>query len=201
MNLPNKITLSRLLLTPIFVALAAVSTSDTPPALWTAPEETALLCWRIAYFIAIVAGATDFLDGYLARKFGLVTEFGKLMDPLSDKIYTMSCFLILTWHEHMPGWITVLILAREFAVTGLRTLAANRGEVIAARDIGKLKTVLQMFALAFGGLFWCQWLDTGGDAQLYNVVWPVTYYAIAALTAYSGFDYFARSRHLYMKDV
>ena len=188
MNLPNKLTGSRLIMTMIFVGFAAVPVT----------HQDHLLYWRIAYILAIIAGFTDFFDGYLARRLNQVTSFGKLMDPLADKIFTVSCFVILTAYGLVPFWITVLILAREFAVSGLRTLAANKGQVIAARDIGKLKTVLQMLALAFGGCFWIEWVDK--DKLIFRYIWPAILYSIVIVTVYSGLEYFWKSRHLYMKD-
>ncbi len=192
MNLPNKLTVSRLLLTLVFVGIAAV------------PREVQgerPYVWMVGYVCCVIAGFTDFFDGYIARKYDLVTDFGKLMDPLSDKIYTMTCFVVLTWHDIVPGWITILILGREFAVTGLRTLAARHGEVIAAKDIGKLKTVLQMLALAFGGCFWTEWLVKEKNPIIYGWVWHGILIGIVLLTVYSGWEYFWKSRHLYMKDV
>lgn len=196
MNLPNKLTVSRLAMTMIFVGFACV------PA--TNPYH--LACWRTAYVLAVIAGLTDFFDGYLARRLNLITDFGKLMDPLSDKIFTVSCFVILTAHELVPAWVTVLILAREFAVTGLRAVAAKSGEVVAARELGKLKTVLQMLILAVGGWFWARWgwvyLDVKTEAPtLLYWTWQALLWAITGITVYSGFDYFWKSRHLYLKDM
>ena len=189
MNLPNKITVSRLVMTMVFIGLAAIPRS----------VENYLLYWRIGYVVAVIAGITDFLDGYLARKLDQVTDFGKLMDPLTDKIFTVGCFIVFTGYGLVPSWITVLILTREFTVTGLRSLAASKGEVIAAKDIGKVKTVLQMLVLAFGGCFWVDWISMEGVTYIW--VWPFILGSMTLLTVYSGWDYLWRSRHLYLKDT
>ncbi|MCJ8332252.1 MAG: CDP-diacylglycerol--glycerol-3-phosphate 3-phosphatidyltransferase [Lentisphaeria bacterium] len=188
MNLPNKITVSRLGFTFIFMGLAAVSDKN--------PDH--LIYWRVGYVLAIIAGMTDYIDGYLARKYDLVTDFGKLMDPLADKIFTVGCFVVLTSYDIVPAWVTILILAREFAVTGMRTLAAKSGEVIAAKDIGKYKTAFQMLVLALGGCFWVEWLEKTND--LYRIGWPIALYGTVAITIYSGWDYLWGSRKLYMSD-
>ena len=197
MNLPNKITISRIVMTLVFVALASMPI-DIHERIDVA-KGFHLWFWRAGYIVAVIAGFTDFFDGYIARKYNQVTDFGKLMDPLGDKIHTMASFVVLTWYGIVPGWITILIVAREFGVTGLRTLAAKHGEVIAAKDIGKVKTMLQMLALAFGGCFWIDWLSK--DGYTFTYVWPAIQIGVVALTIYSGFDYFWKSRHLYLRDV
>lgn len=194
MNLPNRLTSARVVLTLVFVLLAAV------PA---RPGSTAyLICWPVAYFIAVIAGVTDFFDGYLARRYNLVTEFGKLLDPLADKIHTIAGFVVLTENRIVPGWITIMIIIRELAVNSLRTIAANQGEVIPVSRIAKLKTAFQMFVLAFGGLIWIAWLPGwpwGGALSLY--IWHGVLYALAIYTAFTGADYFYRGRHLYLRDM
>lgn len=199
MNLPNKLTVSRFFMTLVFVAMAAV------------PEKFAdlgtfhLAWWKIGYVVAVIAGTTDFLDGYIARKYNLVTDFGKLMDPLSDKVHTISSFVVLSSYDLVPIWVTCVILTREFAVNGLRTMAAKEGQVIAAKNIGKIKTVMQMLILALGGCFWVQWipLDNSlhGSTPAMYWVWKVLLWGIAALTVYSGIEYYWKGRNLYMKDV
>ena len=129
MNLPNAITFSRLVLTGVFVA----GTSFGGPA----GRWTALVCF-------VIAAISDWLDGYLARKLGLVTPMGKLMDPLADKVLVCSAFVYLSALGFCPVWVTVVILAREFLVTGLRQLALEAGHVMAADQLGKWKTGLQL---------------------------------------------------------
>ena len=185
MNLANKITVTRFLLIFVFVILASF------PSTFTAD----MLHWKIAFIIAIFAGLTDILDGYIARKQNTVTTFGKLMDPLTDKIFTVSSFVILVGYNIVPSWIAILILAREFAVTGLRSLATDKGDVLAASWLGKLKTGLQMFVLLFGGAIWVGWMTI---PALY---WNMLLYAVAALTVYTGIHYYVKARHLYFKGI
>ena len=123
MNLPNKLTVGRLILTAIFVAV--VSIQDLPHR------------YTIGVVLFVVAAFTDFLDGYLARKHGLITNFGKLMDPLADKVLMCSAFVILTRHGQLAAWVVIAIIAREFLVTGLRLVASSQGSVLAADSMGK----------------------------------------------------------------
>ena len=129
MNLPNKLTLARLVLTAVFVAVISI---DLP------------LRYSLGALTFSLAAITDFLDGHLARKYNLVTAFGKLMDPLADKILMCSAFVILAKHDQIPAWVVIAILSREFLVTGLRLLATANGAVLAADSLGKLKTILQI---------------------------------------------------------
>lgn len=129
MNLPNKLTLMRIVLVPVFVVL-----------------------YKLGFFIPalivfIVASVTDFFDGKIARKYNLVTNFGKIMDPLADKILVYAAFSIFVEAHIVPAWMFIIILFREFIVAGMRTVAASEGIVIAAAMSGKLKTVLQMIAV------------------------------------------------------
>lgn len=129
MNLPNAITVSRLVLTAVFVA---ATTAESVAGAW------------VALVSFIIAAASDFLDGWLARKLNLVTSMGKLLDPLADKILVCSAFVYLSAQELCPVWVTVVILAREFLVTGLRQLAVEAGHVMAADHLGKWKTTMQL---------------------------------------------------------
>ena len=131
MNLPNKITVSRVILVFIILFLANIYYKFSPPVAYTIQI--------IAVILTVLAAYTDLLDGQIARKYNLVTDFGKLMDPLADKIFALTIFIIFvdtvnpyTEQSMLPGWIVVIVLAREFLVTGLRSLAAAKGEVIAA---------------------------------------------------------------------
>lgn len=128
-NLPNAITISRLFLTAVFVAGTAM--------------ESALGHW-IALVSFVIAAISDFVDGWLARKLGLVTPMGKLLDPLADKVLVCAAFVYLSARGYSPVWVTVLIIAREFLVTGLRQIAVEAGQVIAADRLGKWKTGLQL---------------------------------------------------------
>ena len=138
MNLPNKLTMGRLFLTALFVAVMSV------------PDKY-LLDHRvtIATLFFLIASLTDFLDGYIARKLELVSDFGKLMDPLVDKILTSAVFIILSKENIVPAWITITIISREFLVTGLRLLASNQGKVLSADSLGKWKTTSQIVVATY----------------------------------------------------
>ena len=143
MNLPNQLTMGRLFLTALFVAVMSI-----PDQLL---KSFHLLDYRItiAILFFLIASLTDFLDGYIARKLKLVTDFGKLMDPLVDKILTSAVFIILTQENMIPAWITITIISREFLVTGLRLLASNQGKVLSADSLGKWKTTSQIIVASF----------------------------------------------------
>lgn len=134
MNLPNQLTILRLILTLVFLATMSM---DFPLS-----KTVSLLIFSIASF-------TDFLDGYIARKYNLITNFGKLMDPLVDKILMTGGFVMLVASGHIPGWIIVIILAREFMVTGLRLIASAEGRVLAAENLGKYKTIIQIVTVIY----------------------------------------------------
>ena len=129
MNLANKLTLLRILLVPIFLIFIVVK--EIPYGTF------------IATFIFIIASITDKLDGYIARSRNQITNFGKFMDPLADKLLVTTALITLVEYSIVPSWAAIIIIAREFAVSGLRTLAASEGKVIAASWWGKIKTVIQ----------------------------------------------------------
>ena len=131
MNLPNKLTVLRMVLVPFFVATLLMSQTNEP------------LKW-VALVLFVVASLTDFADGYIARKYNLITNFGKFMDPLADKILTISGMIVLIELGRIPSWIVVIIVAREFIISGFRLVAAENGVVIAANYWGKFKTNFQM---------------------------------------------------------
>ena len=141
MNLPNKLTLMRIVLVPVFMVFAGLGQIGTPA------------CNRMFYLVAAivfaVASFTDYLDGHLARKWNIVTDFGKFADPLADKLLTTTAFLYMMHDGVCSPVVLVIILAREFAVSGLRMVAASDpgGKVIAANMWGKVKTVLQMLVI------------------------------------------------------
>lgn len=130
MNLPNKLTVLRVILIPVFLA-----------ALFLAP---APMNRYAAVLIFIIASLTDLLDGKIARKYNMVTNFGKFMDPLADKLLVMSALVSMVALGDLPAWVVIVILAREFAITGFRTLAVEAGIVLAASWWGKVKTTVQM---------------------------------------------------------
>ena len=145
MNTPNKLTIARMILVPFFVVFILTG--------WGG-ESNRYIC--LAIFVA--ASITDWLDGYLARKNNLVTNFGKFMDPLADKLLVCSSLICMIELDRLPAWIVIIIIAREFIISGFRLIAAENGVVIAANYWGKFKTVSQMIMiilliLDFGGIF------------------------------------------------
>lgn len=152
LNLPNTLTLSRIFLVPLLVVVLL-----TPPWALAKAQEifglaglvTWLREWReiIAVAIFLVAASTDWLDGYLARKRDQITDLGKLLDPIADKLLTISAFIALVELRLAPAWMIVVIVGREFAVSGMRSIAAVKGSVIAASSWGKLKTASQIVAI------------------------------------------------------
>ena len=199
MNLPNTLTLSRLGLAAVMMALLTI---DYPYA-----RSAALLVFAIA-------GITDYLDGHLARKYRLVSAFGRLMDPLTDKVMVCAAFVsfveITLVHQGrtmplVPAWIVVVIIAREFLVTGLRLLAANRGNIISAGKWGKHKTVWQIIAiviLLLGVAVRDDLLRQAGDKLITDYNFCFFYIsrgvamAVALITVSSGVMYFAQHREL-----
>ncbi len=200
MNTPNRLTVSRFALTALFLAILF---SGAP-----ASESLAL-----AVFVA--ASLTDYLDGRIARRDGLITRFGILMDPLADKILICSAFIAFIERQWMPAWMVALIVARELAITGLRLLAASRNVVLEAERYGKHKTASQIFAIIAILVVasypqWAQWGAPGaavfGWPLLGGQPWVKTLAGIAkhvavALTLYSGLVYLWRNRSLYMDDA
>lgn len=192
MNLPNKLSISRLVLTVPFVALCY---SSVPNA-----QSWALIVFGIASF-------TDYLDGEIARKRGLVTNFGKLFDPLADKILMAAALTMLAIERQIPAWIVIAILGREFFVTGIRQIAVSQGVVLAAEKLGKHKLVWQVITVLYFLMFTAsqevgsifaftapafQWTPFS-PAYFGNFV----IYFTAALTLISGFSYFWKNRQLF----
>lgn len=178
----------------IFIFLVLCNVDDRLPKDWQ-------MTWKaVGLFFAFLAGLTDILDGYIARKYNMITDFGQLMDPLADKIFMATTFIMLVDKGILEGWVAVIVLSREFLVTGLRLLGAGKGVVIPADVTGKLKTSLQMAFLVIGGSFWV--LGWKGS-EITNVVWAywlweISKWIIIAITVYSGANYFYRLRHLYL---
>ena len=189
----NIITMVRICLVPVFVA-AIIS----PWPEWIGFAE--LNVWKawIAAGIFVVISCTDWLDGYLARKRNEVTDFGKFMDPLADKIIVTAALLVLIELGAIPSWVVLIIVAREFIVSGVRMVAASKGEVIAASWYGKFKTVFQMVAIV---LFVVKESPAFGDSSsgfyigLYVLSWAVMGIALV-LTVVSMADYISKARHL-----
>jgi len=200
MNLPNKITIWRMIGTFVFVILATIADRKVLLNIGASENNVDMIFFGLrytGYVIMAICGFSDLLDGYIARKYNLCTTFGKLMDPLSDKIYVMVGFIIISHDGFMYPAIVLLILAREFAVTGLRGIAASRGKVIAASKGGKLKTIFQMSIVGYGGLFWIRVIPNVG---IWNILWNIQLAFIVIFTIYTGIDYFWKSRHIYMEE-
>ena len=199
-NLPNILTVSRIVLVLIFVVMATLA----EPSYFDRSQELMYQIRWAAYILVILAGLTDLLDGYLARKFNIVSDFGALMDPLADKIFVTGTMLVAIEFRLMPAFIAVLVLCREFMVTGLRTLAAKKQVVISADRWGKIKTALQMAMLAIAGF---AWVMDGGVAYLHDAkwfgirlwfIWLAYLWSIVLVTVLSGVGYFVKYRHLYL---
>ena len=189
MNLPNKLTMLRVILVPVFMVFAAYSrygTADFNPTF-------AL----IAGIIFAVASFTDFLDGYLARKNNLVTDFGKFMDPLADKCLTTAAFIYMVACGICSPVVLAVILFREFAVAGVRMLAAETGTVIAANMWGKVKTVLQMLTIIF--YYFAMALAPADGVGVISFTTQVLCWAVAAVTALSGCIYLWQNRSCFMQ--
>ena len=187
MNLPNKLTVFRIILVPIMVIIPFLGINGT---LLGIPVE-----WIIIDIIFIIASLTDKLDGFLARKNNQVTAFGKFLDPLADKILVLAAMMMLVEEQKLPAWIPIIVLAREFMVSGYRLIAVEQGgEVIAASKWGKLKTVTQMIAIilafldlnAFGDCF--TGTLQGGDLIL-NLIVTIMMIIQVIATIFSGIDY------------
>lgn len=183
MNLPNKLTLLRILLIPVFVALVEIDFAGH-------------YLWAVAVFA--IASFTDYLDGHLARKWGLVTDFGKFADPLADKILTTTAIIYLVQMGLCHPVVLIIIIAREFAVSGVRMIAAGApgGKVIAANMWGKVKTVLQMLTILF--YYFAAAFSSGGDIMAVGLISMVLCWAVALVTLLSGGIYLWQNRECFM---
>ena len=172
MTISNKLTILRIILVPVFVALMMLQ------MFWSATA------------VFVIASLTDMLDGYLARKRNEITNFGKFADPIADKILVVSALLCLMETAVIPAWAVIIVIAREFIVSGLRMSAASQNVVIAADGFGKIKTITQMVSitmllLGFGGIF--------------GIVALVLFYVSVALTFLSGVSYIVKYKDVLMK--
>ena len=187
MNLPNRLTVGRLFLTVVFVGALSVRFPyhDT-----------------LSLGLFLLAAVTDYVDGEIARRYAMITDFGKLMDPLVDKIMTTSAFVCLVALKAIPAWVAIIVIVREFLITGLRLLAVSQGQVLAADRIGKHKTSWQIATVIYflALLTLQEWHVLRGDsagrpgALLWSYGgWTVSGIAVG-LTLYSGLDYLWRHR-------
>lgn len=177
MNLPNKLTIFRVIMIPFFVFFTLV------PVAGEASK------W-IALAIFIIASLTDWLDGYLARKNDLVTNFGKFMDPLADKLLVCSALICLVELKSIPSWIVIVIIAREFIISGFRLVASDNGVVIAASYWGKFKTTFQMIMI-------CLMI---ADLEPLNLLTTIVMWVALILTVVSLVDYIVKNKEI-MIDV
>ena len=189
-NLPNAITLSRLVLTAVFVVAMGFD--------GLGGKMTALVSFS-------VAAATDWLDGYLARRMGLVTPLGKLLDPLADKILVCAAFVFMSVEGFAPVWVTAVIIGREFLVTGLRQIAIEAGQVLAADRLGKWKTGFQL-TFIITALVWLAFSEMAERGMIAEFLWkladpqswlmPASLWLSLALTVISGANYLWSGRGL-----
>ena len=187
MNLPNQLTVLRIFMIPIFIVILAV------PFDWgvlSVGGTTLAVTHLVAAIIFALASITDWLDGKIARARGLVTNFGKFADPLADKMLVMTAFIMLVELGKAPAWLVALIVCRELAVTGLRLLLVEDGEVMAAAWPGKVKTATQMLAIIL-------LLIQNIPFSLFNVpLDQIMLYLCLIATVYSGVDYFVKNSHV-----
>ncbi|MBS4177051.1 CDP-diacylglycerol--glycerol-3-phosphate 3-phosphatidyltransferase [Lederbergia citrea] len=185
MNLPNKITVSRILLIPVFLILMLAPFNWGIVHLPGTELETAHFLGAILF---IIASITDWVDGYYARKYNLITNLGKFLDPLADKLLVSAALIVLVELGYAPSWIVIVIISREFAVTGLRLILAGTGEVVAANMLGKIKTwaqIIAISALLLKNIFF----EAIGIPFAQIALWVALIF-----TVWSGYDYFHKNR-------
>lgn len=202
MNLPNKLTVFRILLVPLMVIVPYLPLDgELNVATISIP-----MAWVLINLIFIIASITDKLDGYIARSRNQVTTFGKFLDPIADKILVLAAMIMLVAAGRLPAWIPIVVLFREFLVSGYRLLEVeNSGKVVAASMWGKLKTVTQMIGLiiafidqnAFGSFFSG---NLSGVPLVINILSTVTIFISVVATIFSGWDYLKNGKDL-LKDM
>lgn len=196
MNLPNKLTIARILVIPIIIIVTFVSKLREIFVF-----ENVNLEDLIVLILFCLASFTDFLDGHIARKNNIVTDFGKFMDPLADKMLVLTALIFLIERGKLQafgislGFCVTIILSREFAVTGLRTIAANNNKVIAASKLGKSKTVSQMITIIILLLNCYPFAYIGGKSK--DIVTVILVGIVLTLTIVSGVDYFIKNKHVF----
>ncbi len=179
MNLPNKLTVTRALMIPAIVVLMMVG---------------GRVCGLIAVVLFAVASFTDYLDGHIARSRGLVTDFGKFMDPIADKLLVTAVMIMMVESGLMAGWMLVIFVAREFIVSGLRLVAAGKGIVLAAGKLGKIKTATQMAALIVTLTFY--YVMGGAPLMWMQILSGILIYMALVFSVWSGADYIVRNRQV-----
>lgn len=190
MNLPNKITITRIMLIPVIILFLLVRIDfgkiEFSGQTMTAGE-------LIAALIFIIAASTDGLDGYIARKRQLVTDLGKLLDPLADKLLIAAALISLVEMGRVGAWAAIIIISREFAVTGLRLIAVENGRVIAASKLAKWKTSVQIVAIV------SLMLNNFPFAYLSFPFAEIAIWAAVVITIWSGIDYFLKNKEILLK--
>jgi CDP-diacylglycerol---glycerol-3-phosphate 3-phosphatidyltransferase len=190
-NLPNKITISRIILIPIFVVLMLIRIEEWGDI--TILGATMPVTHLLGAIIFIIAAVTDWIDGYYARKLNLVTNMGKFLDPLADKLLVSAALIVLVELQMAPSWIVIIIISREFAVTGLRLVLAGEGEVVAANMLGKIKTwaqIVAISALLLHNIFFEMFSFPFDELAL----WVALFF-----TVWSGLDYFVKNKEPFLK--
>ncbi len=222
MNLPNKLTIFRILLIPLMMIVYSI---DYLRINWILYPNLSMANFFVL-LIFFIGALTDFLDGHIARKYNLVTNFGKFLDPLADKLLTCAAFIILMQqnaqnqtlmikltdksvasgagtYQLLSWWMVIIILAREFMVTGIRLLAAGQGKVIAASMYGKVKTTLQFITILFllaGGAVTLSGSTINDLVFPYVIIGKILIIAMLAVTVFSGYDYLVKNIDV-IKDV
>jgi len=182
MNLANKVTISRILLVPIFLIALLIKIK----------YQNIEVGKYLAAIIFIIAASTDFIDGYIARRMQQITNLGKFLDPLADKLLVVAALVWLVEVHEMPSWIAIIIIAREFIVTGVRLVAAGEGIIIAASIWGKIKTITQIIAIVAILIH---------DLEPFKLLFVFPFHIIAMwiaviITVYSGYDYVYKNREV-----
>lgn len=184
LNLPNKLTLFRIILIPFYIFFATTSSVQNT--------------YFFALIIFLLASFTDFLDGYIARKNNIITDFGKLMDPLADKMLVVSALIIFASQDVVSSIAVIIIILRDFIVNSIRLLAASKGKVIAADIYGKIKTVVQMVAIVMILIY--QMLEEKVDILILNSVKicaDVLVWVAVILTVFSAINYLAKNKKFF----
>lgn len=202
MNLPNKLTIFRILLVPIMVIIPIIGFESIifEGTIFAVP-----LTWLIVDCVFIIASITDKLDGHLARSRNQITTFGKFLDPIADKILVLAAMIMLVEANRLPAWIPIIVLFREFIVSGYRLIAVeNNGNVIAASIWGKLKTVTQMIALILAlvdinSFASCINGNLTGFALVLNIVSSTLMLISVIATIFSGWEYIKNGKDLLFK--
>lgn len=188
MNIPNKITISRILLIPLFLIIM-LAPFDWGTIVFIGAQMP--VTHFVGALIFIFAASTDWVDGYYARKHNLVTNLGKFLDPLADKLLVSAALIILVELGYVPSWIAIIIISREFAVTGLRLVLADQGEVAAAKTLGKIKMWAQIVAIS--------------AFLLHNTIFvllsipfdEIALWVALIFTIWSGWDYFVKNKEVF----